>query len=323
MRETPDPVDAEILEVLEETGPITLSELSRTIGMSKGALWRRVRRLASLGLLKARRVGGALIIEAERPRGPPATVRLGILRASEYPYILGLARRLRDLFFTVKLVVYDEARRLAFDLAMGKIHLAMAPLVTLLLAHRLSGGAVRIIGGGSGGGASLVWAPDGGEGHATTMSSSMELCAELKGLRGPRVYASSGDEILGLLAKRRVGAAALWEPYATRASRIGFEVEDCGLPVCCLLGAHRSLEPLYTRISRAMEESVSEASRGSWDPDAYSRLTGLPKPEVLETSRRYVLLEEPPTDEVRRAWSHVARAAVPPRSLGDLLPLHG
>jgi predicted transcriptional regulator len=322
LKDSPDAVDIEILEVLEETGPVTLSELSRTIGMSKGALWKRVKRLSELGIIKARRVGGALILEAERHRSPPAVVKLGLLRASEYPYILGLAHRLRDIFYGVKPVVYDEARRLAFDIARGEIHLAMAPLVTLLLAHRLSGGAVRIIGGGSGGGASIVRSVDGAEGHATTMSSSMELCAELRGLEGPRVYASSGEEILNLLLQGRVRAAALWEPYATRASRMGFEVEDCGLPVCCLLGAHASLEPFYTKIARAMEESVSDAARGHWDPGAYARLTGLPRVEVEETSKRYFFLEDPPADVVRKFWVYVARAAVPPKSLGDLLPLH-
>lgn len=323
MREAPDSVDVEILETLEETGPITLSELSRTMGMSKGALWKRVRKLSGLGLIKARRVGGILILEVERLQSPPVMVKIGLLRASEYPYILGLARRLRDTFYGVKLLVYDEARRLAFDLARGRIHLAMAPLVALLLAHRLSGGAVRIVGGGSGGGASIVRSANGAGGHATTMSSSMELCAELRGLKGPRIYASSGEEVLHLLLQGRVEAAALWEPYAARASRMGFDVEDCGLPVCCLLGAHASLEPHYPRIARAMEESVSDASRGNWDPGAYAELTGLPRAEVEETSKHYIFLEDPPTDVVRKLWAHVAKAAVPPKSLGDLLPLHG
>jgi len=322
LRWEPDSVDAEIVGYITENGPTTLSELARALGMAKSALWRRVRRLAEAGILEARRVGGTLIISAGEPRGPPPLVRLGILRASEYPYILGLARRLRDLFHSVKVLVYDEARRLAIDLAAGRIHLAMAPLVSLLLAHRLSGGAVHVVGGGSGGGAVIAWNRDGGTGHATTMASSMELCAELHGLPGPRRYASSGEELLALLARGRVGAAALWEPYASRAARAGFEVEDCGLPVCCLLGAHRSLEPLYPKIAAAMEESVSEARRGEWDPQAYSSLTGIPAVEAEETARRYTLLEEPPISEVERAWDSISRAAVPPRSLGDLMPLH-
>ncbi|MEB2837037.1 MAG: AsnC family transcriptional regulator [Desulfurococcales archaeon] len=316
----PDRLDAEIMETLQELGPTTLSELARTLGLSKGALWKRIRRLAGAGLLSARRVGGALIVEANAPKSPPPIVRIGILRASEYPYILGLARRLRDLFYDVSIHVYDEARRLAMDLAAGRVHLAMAPLTTLVLAHRVSGGIVHIIGGGSGGGAFIAWNPTGGRGHATTMSSSMELCAELRGLPGPRVYASSGDEILALLKSGRVRAAALWEPYASRASRLGFEVEDCGLPVCCVLGAHRSLEPLYARIARAMEESVSDARRGAWDPGAYSRLTGIPAPEVEKTVKHYRLLEEPPRDEAKRLWDFLARAALPKTAIEYLIP---
>lgn len=323
MPKTPmlDEVDANLLRVIEETGPTTLSELARATGWSKSMIWRRLRKLSSAGLVELQKRGGTLIARAREPLSPPPTARLGMLRASEYPYVLPLARRLRSLFHDVEIVVYDEARHLALDLAAGRVHLAMAPLVTLLLTHRLSGGRVHIIGGGSAGGAAVAWNPDGARGHATTMASSMELCAELRGLHGPRIYATSGDELLSLLRSGRVTAAALWEPYASRAASQGLEVEDCGLPVCCVLGAHRSLEPLYPRITAAMEESVSDARRGAWDPAAYSRLTGLPRSEVEATVSKYELLENPPLDVAKRIWRHLERAALPPRTLGDAFPL--
>jgi predicted transcriptional regulator len=311
-----DEVDATILGLLEDMGPTTLSELARTTGWSKSMVWRRLRKLAGMGLVSLRRAGGALIAEPEEPRSPPPRVRVGILRASEYPYILPFTRRLRSLFHDVEVRVYDEARRLALDLASARVHLAMAPLVTLLLTHRLSGGRIHIIGGGSGGGA-FIARGGGGAGHATTMASSMELCAELAGLPGPRRYASSGGELLRLLSGGEVEAAVLWEPYATRARLAGFEVEDCGLPVCCVLGAHRSLAPLYPRLSAMLGESVGDARRGAWDPEAYSRLTGLPRPEVEATAKRYVLLDEPPLGEAARLWAYIERSALPRHTLRD------
>ncbi|MEB3851696.1 MAG: helix-turn-helix domain-containing protein [Desulfurococcales archaeon] len=324
--ETPaglDSVDAEILRMVEEYAPTTLSELARTAGWSKSMLWRRLRKLAALGLVELSKRGGALIVRPREPSTPPPTVKVGILRASEYPYILPLASRLRGMFHRVDLIVYDEARLLALDLAAGRVHLAMAPLATLLLAHRLSAGRLHVVGGGSAGGAYLVRNPEGLGGHATTMASSMELCAELHGLPGGRVYARSGEEIAALLAGGRVEWGAVWQPYADRLARLGLEVEDCGLPVCCVLGAHASLEPLYPRISRAMAESVADARRGAWDPAAYSRLTGIPVEEVRRTVASYEFLDEPPADVARRIWGHLARAALPPASLGHAFPLNG
>ena len=144
-----DSIDFELLAVLEREGPTTISELSRSLDWSKSMVWRRVWKLEKTGLIEVRRRGGIALVYRRTERIPEGQVNLGILRASEYPYILDFMRGLREKFVDVRIRIYDEAFRLAVDIASNRVQLAMAPVPTLLLAHRISSGRVHIIGGGS------------------------------------------------------------------------------------------------------------------------------------------------------------------------------
>lgn len=313
-----DNIDYRILEAIEAYNPLSVAELARILGVSRSWAWKRVKRLEKLGLVEAQRHGKVLAL-APSKLSYRAVLRVGILRASEYPYIIPLRRRLHSISDTVKVLVYDEAYKLALDLAAGRVHLAMAPLVTLVALHRLTAGRINIVGGGSSGGSGVIYskAPSG-RGHATTMTSTMELCAEVKGLPGPRVYKSSGQAILDAVASGAIEAGVVWEPYLTRAREIGIPVEDCGLPFCCVLGANRALEHEYGRIGRLMEEAVSEASRGRVDLGAYATLLGFERSIVEATVGSYRFLEEPPVSEARRLLPSIRRTIIPDRSVDDV-----
>ncbi|MEB3860860.1 MAG: winged helix-turn-helix transcriptional regulator [Desulfurococcales archaeon] len=312
-----DETDYRILEALDAYGPLSASELSRILGISRSWAWKKVRRLERLGIVKTSKKG-RLLVATPASGSYRAVLRIGILRASEYPYILPLRRLFHDISDRVEVSVYEEAYRLALDLAAGRVHLAMAPLVTLVALHRLTAGRIHIIGGGSSGGSGVVYASSPTRrGHATTMASTMELCAEVKGLPGPRVYMSSGSSILGAVMRGTLEAGVVWEPYLTQAREAGLHVEDCGLPFCCVLGANRSLEPEYDRIGRMMARAVSEASRGRVDLGAYSRLLGFDRRLVESTITSYKFLEEPPIEEARQLLSYIRSTIVPGRVVED------
>jgi Predicted transcriptional regulator len=143
-----DEADADILRLVADKGPLTLSELARELGWSKSMIHRRLRRLASLGLVSLREVGGVVIVSTGQQRASSIAF-VGILRASEYPYVIPFLRRLRDRFGHVEVRVYDDAFREALDLAADRIQLAFAPAVSLLLMNRVTRGGVYIIGGGT------------------------------------------------------------------------------------------------------------------------------------------------------------------------------
>ncbi len=307
------PPEALIVALALDLGRVTLSEASAYAGVTRSWAWKLARRLASEGVLRLEKRGGVVVLEPGS-YSYRALLRVGILRASEYPYIPALARLLESLTRRVEIIVYDEAYRLASDLASGRLHLGMAPAVTLLAVHRLSAGSVLIAGGGSRGGTGVVDAGSG-DGHATTMASTMELCAEHLGLPEPRVYAASGDEILRLVSRRAVRYGVVWEPYLYIAKTAGMRTEPCDLPFCCLLGAHRVMEPELDKVARLFADAVGEARRRLRDPvylEAYARLVGLEPGLVKATVASYEFLEEPPVGDLERLLPLMGRVVLPP-----------
>jgi predicted transcriptional regulator len=309
MREI-DEIDIDIIKAVEEYSPITLSELSRMLNRSKSMIWRRVTKLARIGLLNLIKQGGTLIILKSPSERPVRLLKVGILRASEYPYIIKFSKSLSDLYDVVDIIVYDEALKLALDLASGKLHLGLAPVPSLFLAHRVSLGKVKIIGGGSAGGSGIIEGK-GEKGHATTAASTMELCAEIKKLEPPRLYINNGVEILKAVEKGRAKYGVLWEPYLTLAERKGLKVERCHTPFCCLLGAHESVFENSEKIKRLFSNAVSTARSSDIDLDAYSDLVSLPSVLVKRTVKFYEFLEEPPVDEIKKLWRVITSVVMP------------
>ena len=301
-----------IINLLQEYGSLGAAELARLAGFSRSWTWKLLQRLNKEGLVTLEKRGGYLIAHPS-PASYRVNLRVGILRASEYPYIVPFLRKLKDRFSNVNIVVYDSAFRLATDIALGKVHLGMAPVVSHLVVHRVSGGRSLIIGGGSSGGSGVV-VGSSGAGHATTMTSTMELCAESLGLEPPRVYAESGDEILGLVESGRVRYGVVWEPYLYFARIRGLRVEECQLPFCCVLGANRALEEEFDYLQRAFAESVSEAKRRLDDPvlvEAYARIIKMDPTVVRGTLTSYRFFEEPPLDHIRKTLDLIKRVVIP------------
>lgn len=313
-----DGTDIEILDLLEAEGPSTLSSISFRLGRSKSMVWRRLSKLKDMGLIGVKRVGGVTVAYRVYERIPPGFIKIGILRASEYPYIMGFSRILRDRFTEVRVVVYDEAFKLALDLASNRVQLAMAPVPTLLLAHRLSSGRVRVVGGGSYGGAFILEGREG-EGHSTTMASTMEMCAEKSKVEGPRRYKGSGLEILESVLKGESRYGIVWEPYATMGLRRGLKSIQCDIPMCCLLGANVSVEDNFRFVARALEKAISDVRMGLLDVNAYSNLLELPLELVRDTIKSYDYYEDIPRDVIARNWGLVKAAVIPDISLSNVM----
>ncbi len=157
----------------------------------------------------------------------------------------------------------------------------------------------------------------GKEGHATTRMSSMELCATRLGLEAPRVYASSGAEILRLVETGAVKYGVLWEPYVTIARRKGIRAERCELETCCLLGASASVEGLFDTVSRLAQESIAEIR--SVDIQAYARLVGLPYELVSESVSGYTFLEEPDEALLSRIMYPSREVVLPPDAVHEAI----
>jgi predicted transcriptional regulator len=307
-----DELDIRIYDAVAEGGPLTLSEISRSTGRGKAVIFRHIRKLAAIGILELREVGGVLLVGPST--APRRVMAMGIMRAAEYPYVPGILRGLRDLYGPVRAVVYDDAWREAEDLLSGRIQLAMVPLLTALAANRLGHGRVQIIGGGSGGGMGVVRAP-AGTGHAVVRMSNTELCAERAGLEGPRLYYGGAGEILGALISGSAHEGVLWEPYLSMASAAGLRVEPCEIEHCCLLTANSGLAGEYDSISRIAASAISKAR--SADVGAYAQLVGLPANLVESSISSYTFHEEPDVGRIELSLPAARRSLLPEGSVRE------
>ncbi len=302
-----------ILQILIDKGPLSIKELSDETGYNRTWIWKKLKNLENKGLVQLTRRGRILIAEYAGKKTVEKILVLGILRAAEYPYIISFYKSLQKRW-NVYLKIYDDPYTLATDLSAGKVHLAMNPVVTLLLAHRISGGHVHIIGGGSGGGAGIIENPEGKQGHTTTMASSMEYCAVKEKLPAPRIYAKGGDEILQNVIEGKTRYGIVWEPYYTLAIKKGLKARRCDLPVCCLLGAHDSLREHYRLIRRLFAISVEWTKKHLTDSnliETYSNLVELDKKLVKKAILTYKYYPEPPVELLKRNIQLIKETIIP------------
>lgn len=304
--------ETQLLSLIIKYGPLTASELARVSGYSRSWVWKTLQRLSKEKVVNLEKRGGTLIVRPSTT-SYKKLLRIGILRASEYPYIIPFAKRLKNHYHEVEIIVYDEAFKLAYDIALGKLHLGFAPAISHLIVHRVSGGLTHIIGGGSKGGAGVIEGK-GGSGHITTMASTMELCSDVMRLEPPRVYARTGDAILASVLEGKVRYGVAWEPYLYLARKRGLRVNECNLPFCCLLAGNIGIAGEHERISRLLSQAMDEARRRLRDPllaESYSNLIGIDRNIVAETMARYEFLAEPPVGELKSLLNAMRSVAFP------------
>ncbi|MET1101868.1 MAG: MarR family transcriptional regulator [Pyrodictiaceae archaeon] len=288
--------DPMILAAIANEPGLSISELSRRLGLSKSTVSSAVRRLERKGLVKRTRRGLiTLIYPVEEARGTEQNrvAKLGIIRALEYPFVIGFSKKMREIGIHVKITVYENGLDATFDLVRGKLDLVLSPLVTQFYFYALTR-ALTIIGGGAYGGSVIVKARvQGGEAY-TTMASTMEACLNASGLMKGIVkrYAFSGDEILEALAKGKAAYAILWEPYASRAKAYGKEVANCselGLSYCCTLASRRGMSlDLLSKMAAAYREALEEQRKRPYKwLEEYSKLIGIELEEAKRAIKRY------------------------------------
>jgi len=119
-----------LLRERKEEG-ILQSEISRVLGVSKSVVSEVLRRLEERGVIVRERVAGKsyrVWLSEFSPKPVEGLMRVGILRASEYPHILLACR---DLGARVK--VFDSAIDLTRSLSFGSIDIGVSPFVTQTL----------------------------------------------------------------------------------------------------------------------------------------------------------------------------------------------
>ena len=281
------------------------ADIARALGLSRSRVSEIVRELERAGLVKRVREGSVeLVVPVDRgargPRELSRRVRLGIVWSSEYPFIAVFAKLLRDrIGADLQVVVYSNGLDATWDLIGGRIDLVLSPLVTQVLFYSLTS-ALRIIGGGAAGGASVFYNPRGVPGvTSSTRASTMDLCIsraskELGYGESVRLYQARGSDIVHSIELGRAQLVAVWEPLATRLRMEGFrEVATClelGIVHCCTLAAPSDMEwEELKRLAMLYQEAINTFARNP-EPwiEWYSARVGIEASAVRKALSSYV-----------------------------------
>jgi len=200
---------------------ILQSEIAKTLGLSKSTVSEVLQRLEREGRIVRERVAGKSMrvwLAEFSPKPIEGRVRVGVLRASEYPHVLLACDEVDAI---VK--VFDSAIELTKALSFGYIDLGVSPFVTqTMFALTLRSIRIHCIVAYNGSGVvmkkELGRCRSFGTSELSAMESNLKLFLERLGLDINRLtfkYFSSPESMVKLFKACEFDAVAIWEPYFT------------------------------------------------------------------------------------------------------------
>ncbi|MEM4647297.1 MAG: MarR family transcriptional regulator [Candidatus Nezhaarchaeales archaeon] len=264
-----------ILRLLRERGAkgVLQSELAEHIGFSKSTISYFLSKLESKGAIVRRRVpGSGFRVWLKGVESPSKLVRIGIVRAAEYPFIFDFKSRLEEEGFGVYVKVYNDGVAVMSDLVKGKIDACFSPLITQLVFYAVSRGKFRIVASGVSGGGSIVLmrgvklneVKRAGSTFASTMDACLATYLRERGLSDVEVvYFESPQRMVEALERKEVQMLSIWEPYVSILESKGHErmvrfSDYIGPYPCCVLAVNPVEEELANLMIEKLIDSLSK-----------------------------------------------------------------
>ncbi|MCY0884238.1 MAG: MarR family transcriptional regulator [Acidianus infernus] len=269
-----------ILSILKERGSLPQTELVKLSGMSKSRVSEILNELEKEGIIfRKQLVGKNLIVSLNKTK----FLRLGIINAAEYPFIIPFIKKLREKGVEVEVKIYDNGLQVTKDLVLGKIDMGFSPVISQIIFSKIFD--IKIIAGGAKGGAGIV-----GESCniGSTVMSSMETWTLAEVRNANIIPFNSPQELVKNFETRKVPAIAIWEPYLSILESKGHKVTHVFEPNhCCTLAIRSSLED-EEKIKEIYEDAFSWflSSKDRWISD-YSNLLGEDYNIMKKASERY------------------------------------
>ena len=161
-------VERVLLDLIERTGnEVYQSDLVRQSGFSKSRVSEVLSALEGKGLVSRVPLGKNFRViasgktkigrsEIRKDKRNSKILRLGIIRASEYPFVLPFERLLREkLDINLSLVTYNNGIDLSRDLSLLRLDLGIAPVLTHFMFYSI-GSPIRMIAPAGSGGATIL-----------------------------------------------------------------------------------------------------------------------------------------------------------------------
>ncbi len=294
-------VEERIIELLRERREdgILQSEISRMLGISKSTVSEVLQRLEGEGRVVRERVAGRsyrVWLSEYSPKPVRGVLRVGVLRASEYPHILLACM---DTGSVVK--VFDSAIELTRSLSFGSIDVGVSPFVTqTLFALTLRSIKIHCIVAYNGSGVAMKRDVKSCKVFATSELSAMEsnlklflerIGVEVSGLKFK--YFSSPDRMIEGFKGCEFDALAIWEPYFTKLREryrcVEFR-EVIGDYPCCTLASNSGFLESRIKDVRRLISRIRRYAKGMDEEEAsnvVSERMGFERELVLKSFESY------------------------------------
>ncbi len=297
-----------VLELLRSYQGLSIpqSHLYRALGVSKSRISEVLNELESEGLISRTSVGRSKIIYVHPGISERVVevegklLRIGLVYSSEYLFLGGLVKRLKDKGFSVEIVVYGSGLKATRALAEGAVHLALSPLVGQLYLYPVYK-TYRIVLAGLKGGFRVLY-KEGSSNVYSSIISTMDY-ARYQALNrrlievSKTIYYKDKENLRKALKKG--GYVVTWHPLYLELERKGFQTlytpQDLEeVDFCCTLAVTTTLnEKTRTTIEKIYLEVLEEYQhRPDKYLEYYSAITGVDTLLLKQAVKEYTIAQD-------------------------------
>ncbi len=251
----------DILKFLEKrkSEGVLQSELYE-FNYSKSTISTAIDKLAEENIIVKRRVGkkqNRIWLVEYAPFPIKNTVRVGILKAVEYPHVLLTAEKIRkSKNYNVTIKIFNSALEATKALALCQVDIACTPLVTQVM-YALVSKSIKIYAGCGFNGSGIVFKKEKPKCYACSELSTMEMNLKyyLKKMgvdiaKADIRYFKDPERMIKMFLNCEIDAIAIWEPYLTMLRKFKIvEFKDViGRYPCCTLAANNKFVELNKNV---------------------------------------------------------------------------
>jgi|Deesub1362A_J573_1020465.scaffolds.fasta_scaffold05187_2 predicted transcriptional regulator len=239
-----------IITVLEKWGVegIQQSDLIDLLGLSPSSISEILNELERAGIVVRKEIGKKVKrvwLKRMAPFPIENVLRVGILKAVEYPHVLLALSDIQKEGVEVHLEVFKNAFEATSAAVSGRIDIVFSPFITQIMFSLVTRRIfVWASCGFKGGGVAFR---DGeikkvGSSELSTMEYTLKELSEFR--ETETKYYETPEEMIDAIEREEVDAIAIWEPYLSMMKERGYKVilfsEKIGNYPCCTAGVNKS-----------------------------------------------------------------------------------
>lgn len=212
----------EIIETLrkQKQEGILQSELSEKLDLSKSTISHHLSELEKEEEIVRKNIGNSkrVWIKDKAPKPLKDKIRIGIVRAAEYPHVMLAAD---DIEYDVLVSVYDSAKETTKAVVKGEIDIALSPLLTQSL-YSLLNNDIKIYAGCAKGGSGVIARnkltkqSNYGSSHLSTMEMNLKNTLENQDISFSDIkikYFKNPGKAYRDFLRKNIDTVSIWEPY--------------------------------------------------------------------------------------------------------------